>query len=130
MAFNYHDVTDQRLLALTRACVEKLEPSSNGSPVHRAKVVATITLYPEPHRGEWQRLWALPWPQFKQRLLADTHEGNRIRQNIPFAGVLSQEERQAIFDEYKGKFPPVPRPSAADLAAYPYVDRSPVNYGK
>ena len=139
MTLNYHDVTDRRLLELTRACVEKFDheiktyglaakPSAATYGPLMTQVEAMIGRYPEPHRRQWQRLWALPWHELKAVLLAETEAGNELRQNIPFGGVLTPEERQAILDAYKRQFPPIPRPSAADLAAYPQVDRKPVRY--
>jgi len=34
-------------------------------------------------------------------LTSDDENARRLRQSSPFAGVLSQEERRSIFDEYE-----------------------------
>jgi hypothetical protein len=42
--------------------------------------------------GEWQKLLDLSIPEVCAILTAQTEEGQRLRQNTPFAGVLSARE--------------------------------------
>ena len=46
--------------------------------------------------AEWQALLSLPLEEICDRLCAETPEGHRLRQNSPFAGVLSPAEIWAI----------------------------------
>jgi len=41
---------------------------------------------------EWRELLAQPIPEIVRNLTADTDEGQRIRQNSPFAGILTPAE--------------------------------------
>ena len=41
---------------------------------------------------EWRQILGLPLEEICRRLCAETQEGQRLRQNSPFAGVLSPEE--------------------------------------
>jgi hypothetical protein len=45
---------------------------------------------------EWLTILDLSIPQVQATLTAETDEGQRLRQNSPFVGVLSQEEIKAI----------------------------------
>ncbi len=45
---------------------------------------------------EWLSILDLSIPQVQATLTAETDEGQRLRQNSPFVGVLSQEEIKAI----------------------------------
>jgi hypothetical protein len=51
---------------------------------------------------EWQEILT-QWPVEKilDLLTSDDENARRLRQSSPFAGVLSQEERRSIFDEYE-----------------------------
>jgi len=42
--------------------------------------------------AEWRSLLSLPLSEIQQILLAQTGEGQRLRQNSPFAGVLNARE--------------------------------------
>lgn len=48
---------------------------------------------------EWEEWFASgePWEHIRTRLLEDSDEGQRLRTSHPFAGVLTQEERESIF---------------------------------
>ena len=39
-----------------------------------------------------------PWERIRERLLEASDEGQRLRTSHPFAGVLSQEERESVYD--------------------------------
>jgi hypothetical protein len=103
---NLHDLTDRRILAFTQACVKKMEQAGFG-PEGRPhgplmeKVRQKIDNFPEPHRAQWQTLLQLPWVEFKAAILARSEAGNQLRQNIPFAGILSTEERLTIFNRHR-----------------------------
>jgi hypothetical protein len=49
-------------------------------------------------REEWEKLLDLPWAQLRGMLLEKSHEGDRIRQIVPFGGFLSNEERMRIIE--------------------------------
>jgi hypothetical protein len=52
---------------------------------------------PAPAILEWLEILERPWEQIRAVLLADSEEGRRLRQSDPFCGILTPEERWAIY---------------------------------
>jgi hypothetical protein len=48
---------------------------------------------------EWLPLLEKPWEEVRAILLEESDEGQRLRQTDPFCGILSTEERWAIYRE-------------------------------
>lgn len=48
---------------------------------------------------EWEQWFASgePWERMRARLLEDSDEGQRLRTSDPFAGVLTQKERESLY---------------------------------
>ena len=46
---------------------------------------------------DWFRR-AEPWERIRARLLDSSDEGQRLRKSHPFAGVLTDEERESVYD--------------------------------
>jgi hypothetical protein len=51
------------------------------------------------YADRWQHLLDRPLPQLKQALVDESPESDDLRQNSPFAGLLSEPERQRILRE-------------------------------
>ena len=51
--------------------------------------------------AEWQEVLSRPLEEICNLLCAETDEGKRLRQNSPFAGVLSPEEVWAIKSRFR-----------------------------
>jgi hypothetical protein len=51
--------------------------------------------------AEWQGILSRPLDQICDLLCAETNEGQRLRQNSPFAGVLSAKEVWAIKSRHR-----------------------------
>jgi hypothetical protein len=51
---------------------------------------------------EWERVLSLPVATIKRVISDDTRHGRDLRQNSPFAGVLSEPERRAVLPRPKG----------------------------
>lgn len=51
--------------------------------------------------GEWRRLLAGPLPLLLDALTDRSLRGRELRQNNPFAGLLSQDEREQILDAWR-----------------------------
>ncbi len=45
---------------------------------------------------EWERVLALPLPEIKRAISADTKRARELRQTSPFAGMLTEQERQRL----------------------------------
>lgn len=54
---------------------------------------------------EWRRLLAGPLPPVLDALTDRSLRGRELRQNNPFAGVLSQDEREQILDAWRRQHP-------------------------
>ncbi len=91
-AFSHEDI-DRRILRLVTACVARIE--ENPKMMERAR--GQVAKYSNVRlREEWDKLLDLPWAQLRSVLLEKSHEGDRIRQSVPFGGFLSNEERMRI----------------------------------
>ena len=74
---------------LTKAQLRVDEWISSGGPVH-------------PHWAHrWQELLARPVPEIAAALVRDDEEMRDLRQNTPFAGALTPEERWQIVREVR-----------------------------
>ena len=66
-----------------------------------------LTRWRHQNRGDqpqWSKLWERwfergePWAHLRALLLEDYDEGERLRKTHPFAGVLTDEERESVYD--------------------------------
>jgi hypothetical protein len=93
----YHKTIDARLSRLVEASIQKIE----ANPGLRPRLAQNVSRWSNPRlRQEWQQRLKQPWPEFSAQLLADTEEGAALRQNAPFAGILSPLERGRIMREF------------------------------
>lgn len=99
----HHDWIDERSRALDEAVVEKLH--QDPSLVRRAWENLDrweIQRGPHPVFEEWRSiLRELHGEDLYRFLTEDSEHANRLRQSSPFAGILSQEERIAVFRRYE-----------------------------
>jgi len=49
----------------------------------------------------WADILALPWPSIRSALLDDSERGRELRQNNPFCGILTPQERWGIYREFR-----------------------------
>ena len=97
MASCYHKAIDARLLELTKASVQKID----ANPALRDRLHDNVARWTNARlRTEWQRRLQLPWNELRLQLLADSDDGNALRQNAPLAGILSSAERTRIMREF------------------------------
>ena len=47
----------------------------------------------------WEQIFALPMPELRKAIAADDSRGRDLRQNSPFAGLLSEPERRKIIEK-------------------------------
>lgn len=53
----------------------------------------------ERYSDRWEQLLERPLPEIRRALVEETQEADDLRQNSPFAGVLSEPERRRIVRE-------------------------------
>ena len=92
-----HEVQDRISLELARRIADGLPEHPEWIDLARANLEHWSRRNSDSPRllrcyAEWQQLLALPIPEIQRILTAQTDEGQRLRQNSPFAGVLSPQE--------------------------------------
>lgn len=89
-----HQEIDARLLAMVRVCIEKIDANPSLLARLRANVdrIADARIH-----SEWLNLSKLPWADLRNALLAQSPEGDQLRQNAPLGGVLTNAERFQFF---------------------------------
>ena len=89
-----HQEIDARLLAMVRACVEKID----ANPGLLARLRANADRIADSRiRSEWLHLTRLPWEDLRRSILSQSPEGDQLRQNAPLGGVLTNAERFQFF---------------------------------
>ncbi len=98
-----HQQIDQRSLALARAVVARIDadPSRAGLARARSTCARWFQEHPLPGLREWLEILERPWEQIRAVLLDESEEGQRLRQNDPFCGVLTPQERWEIYRAYR-----------------------------
>ena len=90
-----HQEIDARSLRLAQAVVAKID--LNPGLLQRARDWAAR----QESVGvkEWLPILEQTWPFVREQLLAQDEEGRRLRQNSPFVGILTPQERWALYRE-------------------------------
>jgi hypothetical protein len=98
-----HERIDARSLAMHRAIGVKLR--ANPALVKAAR--ATLERWLErggsavPYYLRWREILSLPVEQVAEMLVAESEQMTALRQSSPFAGMLSNQERWAILEEFR-----------------------------
>lgn len=50
---------------------------------------------------EWEQILALPWPQIAAFLISVSEDAVRLRSSSPFAGLLTDAEREKILEAFR-----------------------------
>ena len=50
---------------------------------------------------EWQDILARPWSEIAETMTSMNDESTRLRSSSPFAGILSDEERERIYAAFR-----------------------------
>jgi len=99
-----HQQIDARGLALARRVVANIETDPARQGLERARRTCRhwLEVLPESQHApvlEWSAILERTWSEIREALLDPGEQGNRLRQNSPFCGVLSDRERWAILRE-------------------------------
>ena len=96
-----HAGIDRRVLEMTRVIVAKIDPD----PMLVRIGLENIERWTRQNGGylprchaEWKEpIETHPWERFHEILLEESDEGQRLRSSHPFTGILTQDERDAIY---------------------------------
>lgn len=99
-----HQGIDRRSLEMARQIVAKIDADPHRAGLERAKSVCQrwVDMGNVPAR-EWLALLDRPWEAVRAILLDESDEGQRLRQNDPFCGILTPAERWEIYRKAAGK---------------------------
>jgi hypothetical protein len=100
-----HQEIDERSLRLAAAVVARIEADPERRGLVRARAVCRRWLQrePLPVYREWLAVLQRPWPEVRRVLCDRSEQGRRLRQSDPFCGVLTPQERWAIYREFRGR---------------------------
>lgn len=101
--------SDQRILdarSLAMHCMIARKISENPRLLEKAKNNLarwrTKTTGPQPqYLKEWAEILERPWPEIANLITEMSDEATRLRSSSPFAGVLSQQERNRIYAAFR-----------------------------
>lgn len=101
--------SDQRILdarSLAMHCMIVRKISQNPRLLDKAKENLdrwrTKTMGPQPqYMKEWSEILERPWPEIAHLITEMSDEATRLRSSSPFAGVLSQQERERIYAAFR-----------------------------
>ena len=101
-----HQQIDARALVLAHHVVAHMEADSARPGLEKARQTCQRWLRilpPSQHACvlEWCQILEQPWGEIRNALLDSGERGNRLRQNSPFCGVLSNQERWKILREFE-----------------------------
>ena len=97
-----HTRLDERSLALHRAVAEKLraDPSLIEQARDNIRRWQAARESSSPALAEWERLLSEPTEKIAALLVERSERANRLRQSSPFAGILTEAERKAIYESH------------------------------
>ncbi len=96
-----HEQIEQRSLRMARAIADKLEAGDLMAGLERARMVNHRWCRQSPMRlhRDWSEILQRDWPFIRAVLLDPSERGAQLRQNNPFCGILTPQERWAFYRE-------------------------------
>lgn len=102
--YSQHRILDARSLAMHCKIAQKI--SHNRELLNKAK--RNLARWrakfdgPKPrYLDEWAELLDRPWPEIAELITNMSEEATRLRSSSPFAGILSDEERDRIYAAFR-----------------------------
>jgi hypothetical protein len=102
--YSDHRILDARSLAMHCRIVQKIarDPDLLNKARENLERWRTKSEGPPPqYLVEWQEILDQPWPVIAEIMTSMSEEATRLRSSSPFAGVLSQEERDQIYAAFR-----------------------------
>ena len=105
-----HPHIDARSLDMARIVVNRIDADSSLFDVARENLERWRQLHGTLSRAnqEWEQILSRPWREIRVILLEESDEGQRLRSTHPFRGIVTEEERFAIIEQYPPPWPFVP----------------------
>ena len=101
-----HEIIDERALALAKQIVANIDNDPQRKGLEKAQATckhwqSILAGREKACADEWATILQEPWEKIRIILLDPGPEATRLRQNSPFCGVLTNEERWKIIKEYR-----------------------------
>jgi hypothetical protein len=99
-----HRIIEARSLAMHCLIAQKIARDPRLLDIARRNLAAWSTRYganPPRALGEWQAILRRPWHEIASVITDTGEEATRLRQSSPFAGVLTQAERSALYEAFR-----------------------------
>lgn len=93
-----HGGADRRALAYHRAVAKRLDRQMIGEARHHVCKWRSQGKLDPRYADEWEQVLRLPLADVRRTLVRDDEPGRDLRQNSPFAGMLSEPERQRVLE--------------------------------
>ena len=102
-ALRGHQRIDQRSLAMHRAIAEKLRLHPGLLEIARENLDrwSATSGRSQPYWDAWRTILDGPLEQVLERMVEESEGMTAMRQATPFAGILSPQERWAIYDRFR-----------------------------
>lgn len=102
--YSDHRILDARSLAMHCKIAQKI----TRDPTLLNKAQANLERWsaksedPQPqYFREWQRILERPWPEIAELITSMSEDATRLRSSSPFAGVLTADERDQIYEAFR-----------------------------
>ena len=102
--YSDHRILDARSLAMHCKIAQKImrDPSLlNKAKANLERWTARSTDPKPQHLREWKQILERPWPEIAELITSMSEEATRLRSSSPFAGVLTAEERDQIYEAFR-----------------------------
>jgi hypothetical protein len=99
-----HRIAEARSLAMHAAIARKIDRDQSLLEIPRRNIERWRARAGEPLPSwliEWHDLLELSWPEVAALITEPTENAARLRQSSPFAGVLSESERERIYEAFR-----------------------------
>lgn len=102
--YSDHRILDARSLAMHCKIVQKVSRDPGLLEKATANLLRWSAKFDEPeprHIKEWQEILGQPWPAIADVLTRMNEDSIRLRSSSPFAGILSEKERDHIYAAFR-----------------------------
>lgn len=97
-----HEDIDRRSFALAQAIVAEIDRDPSRAGLLRARQICARWMQNHPLAvlAEWQHILKGDWQDVRAVLLEEGETGRRLRQSNPFCGVLTPQQRWAVYRRF------------------------------
>lgn len=102
--YSDHRILDARSLAMHCKIAQKIarDPKLLNKAKANVERWSAKSKSPRPqYLREWEQILERPWPQIAELITSMSEDATRLRSSSPFAGVLTADERDQIYEAFR-----------------------------